>query len=34
VREDARGAVANAALVDAVYRAAGLRPREPTERWW
>ncbi|GBF99789.1 16S rRNA (cytosine(1402)-N(4))-methyltransferase [Raphidocelis subcapitata] len=33
VREDARGAVANAALVDAVYRAAGLRPREPTERW-
>jgi hypothetical protein len=31
---DARGAVANMALVEAIYAAAGLRRREPTEPWY
>lgn len=31
---DAASAAANMALVDAVYAAAGLAPREASEAWW
>jgi len=34
MRCDAQDAVANMALIDAIYQAAGLRPRQPAEAWY